>query len=52
MLDEAKLLEELGSSLQDLGTEYVLLAIDPQVRKTFLSRVENLCQVAERALFV
>lgn len=52
MLNKAKLLEKLGSCLQNFRAENVLFAVHPQVRETFLGGVENFCEVTERAFLV
>lgn len=41
-LDHSKLLKQLPASIQNFLGEHVLLPIDPKVRETFLSRIEDL----------
>ena len=42
----AELLEELASSVKHFMREDIFFAINPQVRESFLCRVQDLCQVA------
>lgn len=51
-LDHSELLKELAAGFEDLLREDVLLPIDPEIRETFLRRVEDLGQIAKTAFFV
>ena len=41
VLDHSKLLEELSPCVKNFMREDVLLSIDPQIRESFLGRVQN-----------
>ena len=48
----AELLEELAACIEHFMGEDIFLSIDPQVRESFLCRVEDLCKVAQTSLFI
>ena len=52
VLDYFELLKEFSSSFKNILWENIFLAIDPQIWESFLGRVQNLSQVAQRSLFV
>jgi hypothetical protein len=52
LLNHLELLEKFSTSLQDILRENVFFPIHPQVRKSFLSRVQYLGQVAQGALLI
>lgn len=52
LLNDLELLEKFAASLQDILRENVFFAIHPQVRESFLSRVQYLGQVAQGALLI
>ena len=52
LLNHLELLEQFAPSLQDILRENIFFPIHPQVRKSFLSRVKYLGQVAQGALLV
>ena len=47
-----ELLEELAASVKHFMGEDIFFAIDPQVRESFLCRVEDLCKVAQTSLLI
>ena len=47
-----ELLEELTASVKHFMGKDIFFAIDPQVRKTFLCRVQDLSQVAQTTFLV
>jgi hypothetical protein len=51
-LDDAELLKQLAARVQNLLREHVLFAVDPQVRESLLSGVEDFSEVAQRTLLV
>ena len=52
LLNDFKLLEQFTTGLQHILGKDVLLAVDPEVRESFLGGVEDLRQVAKGALLV
>ena len=40
-LNDAELLKQLATRIQNLLREHVLLTVDPEIRESLLSRVEN-----------
>lgn len=52
LLNHFELLEKLASGFQNILREYIFLAVDPQIRKTFLCRVQNFREVAQTSLLV
>lgn len=52
VLDDFELLKEFSSGLENILRENIFLSIDPQIWESFLSRVQNLSQVAQRSLFI
>jgi len=42
VLDHSELLEQFSASIKNFMTEDILLAVDPQVRESFLGGVQNL----------
>ena len=51
-LNDSELLEQFAARIQDLLGENVLLTVDPEVGEPLLSGVEDLSEVAQRALLV
>jgi len=51
-LDDAELLKQLATSVQNLLREHVLFTVDPEVRESLLSGVEDFSEVAQCTLFV
>jgi len=51
-LNDAELLKQLATRIQNLLREHVLLTVDPEVRESLLSGVEDFGEVAQCALLV
>jgi len=51
-LNHSKLLKQLSTCIKHFLRKYVLFSIHPQVRKAFLSWIENLSQVTKTAFLV
>ena len=52
VLDHSELLKELAARVKDFMGEDILLTIYPQIRESFLGRVEDLSQIAQTSFFV
>ena len=52
VLDHSELLEEFSPRVKNFMREDVLLSIDPQIRESFLGRVQNFRQITQTSFLV
>ena len=52
LLNDFELFEKLATSFQNILRKDIFLTIDPKVRESFLSSVQDLSQIAKRPLLI